>query len=131
MDEDGVNTLFRLVDTVNFSMPNSFSATMGHAPAQSDVRLPLQISLLTRWGGPEGEYTERITMIDLHHEERDMEQEVRFTLQGGHHFAQIRHFINMQVRAESGVRWFRIYLNAQWFVDVPLQINVSLADENT
>lgn len=125
-DEDGVSTLFRVVDIFNSEVGSIQENSQEISPK---VAAEVECILFTKWGGPASEYTERITLMNTQRKERDLNTEgVTFKLNGGHHFQQIRHGMHLRV-SESGLYAFRVYLNDQHFIDVPFQVNIRVSPQ--
>jgi hypothetical protein len=122
-EEDGVNTLFRVIDTINIDLRDVSPDTSEQALQVPESGVPLQFFLYTKWGGPAGQYTERVTLIDTNNQEHNPWPEANFELRGGHYFQQIRHVIPLQIQ-RAGRYALRVYLNDHPFVEVPFQVNM-------
>ncbi len=125
-EEDGVNTLLRVIDTFDIKLPGIFHGATAQAQG---FAVPLEFFLYTKWGGPVGPYSEQVKLIDTHDQEYEPWPVANFELRGGHYFQQIRHVMRLEIR-QTGRYALLIYLNSDPFLDVPFQVNIHPSSEN-
>ena len=118
MDEDGIATLMRVIDTFNIE-----AQTTGR-PRNEVARMPidLECQVFTRWGLGQGEFTEELALV-LPDGKELPRQPVQFTKPAGFHFQHVRHNVRFAVR-DSGIYQFRIYLDGQPMGEHPFRVNI-------
>jgi len=124
LDQEGVVTLYRVVDTFNISMGVSSLPP----EVTSKIGVCIKFEVFVRWGPGAGEFEQYLALVRPGQEEESPTPPQKFSKPEGFNFQQVRYPIEMMA-IEEGIYKMRLYLNGEPVAENPFRVNITVTAE--